>query len=83
MPFEKFIDAIINIEVQERHYTPQSKLLPTGIYVHKMEGDLFLKMLKPLNVSEKLNLWTEGTKEKVYQFYKEDFIRFNYYYHNE
>lgn len=83
MPFEKFIDAIINIEVQERHYTPQSKLLPTGIYVHKMEGDLFLKMLKPLNVSEKLNLWTEDTKEKVYQFYKEDFIRFNYHYHNE
>jgi hypothetical protein len=80
MPFEEFLDAIISIENKERHYIPQSEMLPQGVHYHHMENDLFLKMLKPLNVSNPINLWTSKTKEKAYQFYKQDFIRFNYYY---
>jgi hypothetical protein len=81
MRFDIFLDNIISMEEPERHYIPQSTLLHnTGIHIHKMEGDLFLKLINPLNVSEKLDLWTKETKEKAYQFYKEDFIRYNYHY---
>lgn len=80
MPFNEFLDAIIEIPIKERHYIPQSSMLPQGIHIHKMENDLFLKMLKPLNVSEPMNEWTHETREKAYQFYKQDFIRFGYYY---
>ena len=80
MPFEEFIDAIITIENKERHYIPQSEMLDMGIYTHKMENDLFLRMLKPRNVSEKLDVWTKETKHKAFKFYKNDFIRFGYHY---
>jgi hypothetical protein len=83
MPFDEFVHAIINIPNKERHYIPQSELLPKGIYHHKMESDLFLKMIKPLNVSKKLNLYDNETLDLVYNFYKNDFIRFGYYYHNQ
>jgi hypothetical protein len=78
MPFEEFLDAIINIENKERHYMLQSDMLPKGIDWHHMEGDLFLKMVAPKNVSDKLELWTPETRKKAYEHYKEDFIRFNY-----
>jgi len=79
MPFKEFLYAIINIEEKERHYLPQSQMLQQGIHIHKMETDLFLKFLNPLNVSRSINLWTPETKDMAYEFYKQDFIRFNYY----
>jgi hypothetical protein len=80
MPFQLFVDRIIEIPEKERHYMLQSDMILKGVHVHKIEGDLFLKFVKPLNVSEHLNLWTNETKDKIYEFYKEDFIRFGYYY---
>jgi hypothetical protein len=78
MEFEVFIDTILSIKDKERHYMLHSELLPEGVITHKMEGDLFLKFLEPLNVSEKINLWTTELKEKVYEHYRNDFIRFGY-----
>jgi hypothetical protein len=81
MPFELFLDGIINIPQKERHYMPQSAMLPEGIHIHKVETDLFLKFITPANISKAVNHWTPETKEKAYEFYKNDFIRFGYHYH--
>lgn len=78
MSFEKFVKEIISIENPERHYILQSKLLPNGVHFHKLEGDLFLKMIKPKNTSRELFVYDDVTKELVYKHYEQDFIRFGY-----
>lgn len=79
MDFDLWLDYIINEEKPERHYRKHSDFLPDGVDTHQMENDLFLMFcVEPKNVSDKLNLWTPETKEKVYNHYKNDFIRFGY-----
>lgn len=79
MDFDLWIETILHIDRKERHYAIHSDFLPQGIHTHKMENDLFLKFcVEPKNVSEHINLWTPELKEKVYEHYKNDFIRFGY-----
>jgi hypothetical protein len=79
MPFNQFLEAIASMPNKERHYKPQSEMIHQGVHIHKMENDLFLRMLKPLNVSQSLTFWTPETKNLAYDIYEQDFIRFNYY----
>lgn len=80
MDFELFLDTCISIEHKERHYIPQSDLLPDCVHTYKMERDLFLKMLQPLNISSRIDRWTPETKKKAYRFYMKDFIRYGYHF---
>lgn len=78
MPFNLFLERIAKIKDKERHYKPQSEMLHYAIHIHKMENNLFLRMLKPLNVSEPINFWTPETRQMAYELYRQDFIRFDY-----
>lgn len=82
MPFYEFIYAVTTTPAPDRHYLPQTKLLPDCVHTYKMERDLFLKMLTPLNMSVRIERWTPKLKILAYNYYMNDFIRYGYHFNS-
>lgn len=78
MPFEKFVQMIVEIEKPDFHWTKQALLIPEGVELYGMDN-LFLRALKPYNTTQSIksigvhhNMKPE-TKELLLNYYEEDY----------
>ena len=79
MPFLEFVNRIVEIPVKNEHYELQSKLIPEGVSVFKIEQpDVFLSMAGVHNKSFGPDPYCDESRKIIAQAYEEDFKKFNY-----
>jgi len=87
MSFEEFVDAVLSIPPQEadHHFSPQSLQIPKqGVEICKLEevAPLMHSIMPAYNTSPKSD-WKSFYKfgsmtQRVWDYYKQDFLRFKY-----